>query len=173
MRDVAVTGVQTWLFRSAAEAVPALGSEAPAPPPPTTVEPAHERGIFGLGRAFKSARRALSWDKPDSTVALPAVELPAVEPAAAPASPGATETAVPQERPVGLCGHTSCIAMPEVLGFLSQLLKSGTLWIWNDREQFRVQLVDGNVTFARSESPRQGSLLGEILVAQGAVDAAR
>src|SRR5687768_18469047 len=79
MRDVAVTGVQTWLFRSAAEALPALGSEAPAPPPPTTVEPAHERGIFGLGRAFKSARRALSWDKPDSTVALPAVELPRSE----------------------------------------------------------------------------------------------
>jgi hypothetical protein len=157
----------------AAGALPALGSETMGPPPPptTTLDPAHERGIFGLGRALKSARRALSWDKPDSTV-----ELPAVEPAAPLASRDsaeAAEAAEPQERPVGLCGHTSCIAMPEVLGFLSQLRKSGTVWIWNDREQFRVQLVDGNVTFARSESPRQGSLLGEILVAQGAVDAAR
>jgi hypothetical protein len=78
-----------------------------------------------------------------------------------------------RRRPVGLSGHTSTVAIPEVLGFLAQCHKSGTLWIWNEHDDYRVQLVGGNVTFARSEAPRQGSLLGEILIAQGAVDATR
>ena len=50
--------------------------------------------------------------------------------------------------------------MPEVLGFLAQLRKSGTLWIWNDLEHFRVQLREGSVTFARSESPAARIALG-------------
>lgn len=91
-------------------------------------------------------------------------------------APAATlaESALPEDmsrwRPTGLCGHTSTIAVPEVLGFLAQLQKTGALWIWNRNEQYRVQLVHGNVTFARNETPRQGSLLGEILVAQGAIE---
>ena len=136
---------------------------------------ADERGIFGLGRAFKSAVRALKRDKPEETRA-PEPEYAAVpeEPTSAAEVEWVDEPPDDSyERPAGLSGHTSTVAMPEVLGFLAQLRKSGTLWIWNDREQFRVQLVDGNVTYARSESPRQGSLLGEILVSQGAMEAER
>lgn len=132
-----------------------------------------ERGIFGLGRAFKSAVRAFKGDRPQAPVApqpehdeSPEEPLPEQEHESAAAPPDDS-----YERPAGLSGHTSTVAMPEVLGFLAQLRKSGTLWIWNDREQFRVQLVDGNVTYARSESPRQGSLLGEILISQGAMEA--
>ena len=44
--------------------------------------------------------------------------------------------------------------MPEVLGFLAQLRKSGTLWIWNDLEHFRVQLREGSVTFCSQRIPR-------------------
>ena len=140
-------------------------------------EAAEQRGIFGFGRALKSAVRAFKGDKPvegllESDVNYPeAAEQAYAEVQAEPEPEQQLEPA--QEQPAGLSGHTSTVAMPEVLGFLAQLRKSGTLWIWNDREQFRVQLVDGNVTFARSESPRQGSLLGEILVSQGAMDALR
>ena len=79
----------------------------------------------------------------------------------------------PEARPAGLSGHTSAVAIPEVLGFLAQLRKSGTLWIWNHKEQFRIQLIDGNVSFARDETPQRGWLLGEVLISQGAIDAAR
>lgn len=130
-----------------------------------------QRRFFDLRRALKSAVRVLTKERsflqtgptsPDDLANR------VIDQATQP------EEEEPQaERPIGLGGHTSTVAMPEVLGFLAQLRKSGTLWIWNELDHFRVKLVDGNVTFARSESRRQGSLLGEILVEQGAVDAAQ
>jgi hypothetical protein len=138
---------------------------------------AAERGIFGLGRALKSAVRALTRDKPAEAAEVSYEADESVDEEQAPSEPYEEPILNPPEdshdRPAGLSGHTSTVAMPEVLGFLAQLRKSGTLWIWNEREQFRVQLDEGNVIFARSESPRQGSLLGEILVSQGALDAMR
>src|SRR5690349_8426407 len=130
---------------------------------------AAQRRFFDLRRALKSAVQVLTKERsflPSS----PAAD-DAREPAQEKAAPAADRLA--PARPIGLSGHTSTVAMPEVLGFLAQLRKSGTLWIWNNVDHYRVQLVDGNVTFARSESRRQGSLLGEILISQGAVDAAR
>jgi hypothetical protein len=86
------------------------------------------------------------------------------------AGPVVVAPSLPPGNQGGLSGHTSTVAVPEVLGFLAQLRKTGTMWIWNERELYRVQLVDGNVTFARNETPQQGSLLGEILVAHGHID---
>lgn len=155
-------------------------------PPPAVARPGGERGIFGLRKALQSAVRVLTTDiqfdvggtrgpvqpsaAPEATVDGPAEPPAAIDEPAEAANEALAEE---HERPAGLSGHTSTVAMPELLGFLAQLRKTGTLWIWNDREQFVVQLVDGNVTFARSQSPRQGSLLGEILISQGAIDGAR
>lgn len=160
-------------------------------PPPAVARPGGERGIFGLRKALQSAVRVLTTDiqfdvggtrgpaqsltAPDATTVAPAEPAQAIESQDDAAIDDAPidDAAQESERPAGLSGHTSTVAMPELLGFLAQLRKTGTLWIWNDREQFLVQLVDGNVTFARSQSPRQGSLLGEILISQGAIDGAR
>jgi hypothetical protein len=172
------------------ETAPLQAPSAPEAPP---------RGLFDLRKALKSAVRVLTRER-TFTLGGPAAAPPASTAfddangaAEADAAAGAdaaydadrdtdpdsgsfaeyeTEPERISEdfRPVGLSGHTSTVAMPEVLGFLAQLRKTGTLWIWNDREQYRVQLVDGNVTFARNETPEQGSLLGEILVSHGVID---
>lgn len=132
---------------------------------------AAQRRFFGLRRAMETAMRVLTKERSFLPVEVtPGVASTSIE--------EQYDEALPEEqpatmRPTGLSGHTSTVAMPEVLGFLAQLRKTGTLWIWNRYDHYRVQLVDGNVTFARSEARRQGSLLGEILVSQGAVDAAR
>lgn len=157
-------------------ALPSRAAEEAARAPAAASAPrANEGGMFGLGRALKSAVRAFKRDKPsDPPAPRSEVRAPVAAPLPQPQHENhGTPLEENYERPAGLSGHTSTVAMPEVLGFLAQLRKSGTLWIWNDREQFRVQLVDGNVTYARSEAPRQGSLLGEILVSQGALDIGR
>ncbi len=125
--------------------------------------------IFGFRKALKSAVHVLtkerSFARDDTTRSESEVQANPVQ------EPEPEESS--EARPAGLSGHTSAVAIPEVLGFLAQLRKSGTLWIWNHREQFRIQLVDGNVIFARDETPQRGWLLGEVLISQGAIDAAR
>lgn len=151
---------------------------APLPAEGDGSEAAPPRSRFGFGRVLKSAVRALTGEREPAT----AVDLspkperePDGESAPVPqanefSEPESPPAQAPPQRPVGLSGHTSTVAIPEVLGFIAQLRKSGTLWIWNDREQFRIQLVDGNVVFARDESTQRGWLLGEVLVSQGAID---
>jgi len=124
--------------------------------------------FFDLRRALQSAVKVLTKERSF---------LPNGHPGAADhdmeSGADSEDQSVDDSPPAGLSGHTSTVAMPEVLGFLAQLRKSGTLWIWNGLEQFRVQLINGHVTFAHSDFPRKGSLLGEILVAQGAIDEQR
>ncbi|MEO6709877.1 MAG: DUF4388 domain-containing protein [Planctomycetota bacterium] len=125
---------------------------------------------FDLRRALQSAVKVLTKERsflPDEHPAARTLDSD-MEPSA-----DTEDEPIDDSRPAGLSGHTSTVAVPEVLGFLAQLRKSGTLWIWNALDQFRVQLIHGNVTFAHSDFPRKGSLLGEILVAQGAIDAQR
>lgn len=145
----------------------AINSPPPSAAAPTEVSPtqvAPPKASFGLSLVFRSALRALAGDR------RPQQETSAATPSPTPDS----QTATPDSttHPAGLSGHTSTVAIPEVLGFLAQLRKSGTLWIWNDEQRFLVQLVDGNVTFARNETMAAGSRIGEILITQGAIDAA-
>ncbi|HUR28530.1 MAG TPA: DUF4388 domain-containing protein [Planctomycetota bacterium] len=130
---------------------------------------AEHRRFFDFRRAMQAAMRVLTKER--SFLPVEATSSVAGSETAVASNATAHEGRPATSRPPGLSGHTSTVAMPEVLGFLAQLRKSGTLWIWNEHDHYRVQLVDGNVTFARSESRRQGSLLGEILVSQGAIDA--
>ena len=69
----------------------------------------------------------------------------------------------------GLRGHTQAITIPEVLGFVSSLRKSGVLRVKTRDEAFLIQLELGEVIYAQGDNPPDGHLLGEILIAQGAL----
>jgi hypothetical protein len=68
-----------------------------------------------------------------------------------------------------LRGHTQSIQIPELLGFIAGLRKSGTLVIQGDRESFLIELHDGAVVYAEGDNPPPDLLLGAILVSQGAL----
>lgn len=69
----------------------------------------------------------------------------------------------------GLKGHTQAVTIPEILGFVSSMRKSGALTINALDESFLVQLEDGSVVYAQGDAPPPGQLLGDILVDQGAI----
>jgi hypothetical protein len=68
----------------------------------------------------------------------------------------------------GLRGHSQAVTVPEILGFVASIRKSGVLRINSDSEAFLIHLRDGLVVYAQGDNPPKGQLLGEILVAQGA-----
>ncbi len=70
-----------------------------------------------------------------------------------------------------LFGDGRAILVVEILGLLSNLAKSGLLWVTTARERFLLQLEDGRIVYAQSDRPPPGWRLGEILVARGAIDA--
>jgi hypothetical protein len=67
----------------------------------------------------------------------------------------------------GLRGHTQAISIPEVLGFVASLRKSGILRVKTPDEAFLIQLDQGEVIHAVGDNPPSGELLGEILIARG------
>ena len=69
----------------------------------------------------------------------------------------------------GLRGHSQSVAIPEILGFVSSIRKSGVLRVNSNNEAFLIHLEDGSVVYAQGDNPPKGQLLGEILVAQGAL----
>lgn len=69
----------------------------------------------------------------------------------------------------GLRGHTRAITIPEVLGFIASLRKSGVLRINSPDEAYMIQLETGSVVYAQGDNPPPGSRLGEILVTEGAL----
>lgn len=70
-----------------------------------------------------------------------------------------------------LCGHSSVLAVPEVLGLLATLHKSGTFSVWNAHDAFRIRLVRGTVVSAQATASAHQLLLGTILVDHGAIAA--
>ena len=68
----------------------------------------------------------------------------------------------------GLRGHSQAVTVPEILGFVASIRKSGVLRINSNSEAFLIHLRDGLVVYAQGDNPPKGQLLGEILVAQGA-----
>jgi hypothetical protein len=159
-------GESTSSTNSAASAAPSTGDASQA----ASAGAAAQRRFFDFRSALRATMNALTKELSLRPTPTPECEASHVS---AEQCEATSEEHSARRRPIGLSGHTSTVAIPEVLGFLAQCRKSGTLWIWNEHDDYRVQLVGGNVTFARSEAPRQGSLLGEILIAQGAVDATR
>lgn len=69
-----------------------------------------------------------------------------------------------------LRGHGRAIAVPEILGFVSGLRKSGRLRIEAPDESFLVELFRGDLVHAESDLPLAGGLLGDIFLEQGAID---
>ena len=67
----------------------------------------------------------------------------------------------------GLRGHTQAISIPEVLGFVASLRKSGVLRVKTPDEAFLIQLDQGEVIYAVGDNPPHGELLGELLIARG------
>jgi len=98
-------------------------------------------------------------------------ELVLVEPAQASAADDASAMTAASTVQVmqGLKGHSEAIAIPEVLGFISSLRKSGVLRVHSRDESFLVELDQGAVVYAQGDNPPSGTLLGEILVTQGAL----
>lgn len=69
-----------------------------------------------------------------------------------------------------LHGHSRAIAVPEFLGFVSGLRKSGLLRIEAPDESFLIELYRGELVHAESDVPLAGGLLGDIFLEQGAID---
>ena len=67
----------------------------------------------------------------------------------------------------GLRGHTQAISIPEVLGFVASLRKSGVLRVKTADEAFLIQLDQGEVIYAVGDNPPEGELLGELLISRG------
>jgi hypothetical protein len=73
----------------------------------------------------------------------------------------------------GLRGHTRAVTVPEILGFVASIRKSGVLRVRTRDEAFRIDLEQGSVVYAQGDKPPHGQLLGQILVAQGALSQER
>jgi hypothetical protein len=82
--------------------------------------------------------------------------------------PAAKSTSFEGSLMEGLRGHSQAVTVPEILGFVASIRKSGVLRINSDTEAFLIHLRDGTVIYAQGDHPPKGQLLGEILVAQGA-----
>lgn len=72
----------------------------------------------------------------------------------------------------GLRGHTQAITIPEVLGFVASLRKSGVLRVKTAEEAFLIQLDQGEVIYAVGDNPPVGELLGELLISRGQLSVA-
>ena len=68
---------------------------------------------------------------------------------------------------VELRGEGQVLPIPEVLGVVSTLHKSGMLWVESATENFLVQVSDGTVVFVQGDCPPPGGRIGEILVDRG------
>lgn len=92
------------------------------------------------------------------------------EESAAPPSPETEATAAQDaaDHPT-LVGHSSVLAVPEVLGLLATLQKSGRVEVWNDEVAYRIQMVRGAVASAQTTSNDPELRLGSILVEDGVV----
>lgn len=71
---------------------------------------------------------------------------------------------------VDLRGEGQVLPIPEVLGVVSSLHKTGMLWVESATENFLVQVADGSVVFAQGDCPPPGGRIGEILIERGYTD---
>jgi hypothetical protein len=69
----------------------------------------------------------------------------------------------------GFSGSSTCISLPDLLGFLHVQGKSGTLRVRLERESLTIAFRKGDLVLASSDNSPVGCRLGEILVEQGAL----
>jgi hypothetical protein len=75
--------------------------------------------------------------------------------------------------PPVLCGMSPPMALESLFGFLGSLHKTGILRIRADDVIFMISIVKGDVVHGVCHPRPEGELLGNILVARGAIDADR
>ena len=83
-----------------------------------------------------------------------------------PQLPEAEDPDLDGERAYGLQGTAWTIPVTEMLDFLSHASKTGILYVTTFQETFLLELTDGHLVHATSDSPPDDMRLGEILVAQ-------
>ncbi|MCE9595602.1 MAG: DUF4388 domain-containing protein [Planctomycetes bacterium] len=177
-------------------AAPLASTDVPpsATPPTATLDvatlsdPNANRWSFA-SRAFKAAKKLLTTElvlhpqtlAPSTPIVADAApETNASESESTPTNPiDDASTDAPEEREPtadelqaatpALCGHSSVLAVPEVLGLLANLHKSGHFSVWNDVDAYRIHLVDGNVVSAQVLTSHHTLMLGRILVDHGAL----
>lgn len=104
-------------------------------------------------------------DALDFLADVPSAPLPGVQAAK---SSFSAKPANPQD--ASLFGDGRSILVVEILGMLSNLAKSGLVWVTTARERFLLQLEEGRIVYAQSDRPPPGCRLGEILIARGVLD---
>ena len=83
----------------------------------------------------------------------------------------APSTGGPLLGPPVFCGTSPSVGLESVFGFLGSLRKTGILRIRAGETTFMISVVNGDVVHGVSHPRPEGELLGQILVARGAIDA--
>jgi hypothetical protein len=69
-----------------------------------------------------------------------------------------------------LHGHGTVLPIPELIGFLGTLGKSGILKVCTQKEVFTFEFQDGEIVHGEASRAPLGQRLGDLLVSHGAVD---
>lgn len=72
----------------------------------------------------------------------------------------------------GLRGRSEMISLVDFVGFVATLGKDGVLHIQSAQETFTLQLEQGAISYVSGSKPPPGERIGEILVAEGALEQA-
>jgi len=74
------------------------------------------------------------------------------------------------EHTLGFLGHGTAVPIPELVGFLGSIGVGGVLKVSTKKELFFVEFSQGHVVHAEATRAPLGQRLGDLLVAQGAID---
>ena len=83
----------------------------------------------------------------------------------------APSTGGPLLGPPVFCGTSPAVGLESVFSFLGTLRKTGILRVRTSETTFMISVVNGDVVHGVSHPRPEGELLGNILVARGAIDA--
>jgi uncharacterized protein DUF4388 len=93
---------------------------------------------------------------------------------ALPSRPGGpiADTAPSSQHVLALFGQGTILPIPELIGFLGTVGKTGILRIHTAEESYVLEFVRGDIVHGEATSAPEGHRLGDLLVAQGVIDRA-
>jgi len=141
-------------------------------PPPESV--AETERLVGLARLILDPAGFAS-NAPTRSVSenlLRALEPGNLVPSALPAraSGSGTDAAPSSEHVLALFGQGTVVPIPELIGFLGTVGKSGILRISAAEEMYVLEFHKGDIVHGEASGAPEGHRLGDLLVAQGAID---
>jgi len=114
-----------------------------------------------------------------ATPMIPPALLQALEPAggvpsALPSRPGGhiADSAPSTQHTLALFGQGTVLPIPELIGFLGTVGKTGILRIITAKETYVLEFLRGDIVHGEATSAPEGHRLGDLLVAQGVIDRA-